>query len=378
MEDKTTEALAQIDHPGRVTWHSSGEDEGPDVGLSFGLGNGSSLYVGEISRAHHAAEAETAGHLGDDTGWWIILHDAEVARVIGKTAEPGAGRALIDALSEAFPRRSSVQEAAPATAADGLADAAIRLLSDARYFARRWSDPKAVADYIDEQMACRGISAAPTAQGQDADDTIKRRWIIIREPGNVPVTKIPKQSHDGAREFLRECAAIYPAADITLAELTWNNDLWVSDGREALTIDDAMAEYTDADDWTDRVPEPQTAGCEFTMSYADEPNSIVCRNGHMIDIDIFTEGFDESDFFHPCPKCNADAYAAWKAENGDEDEDNDDSLPSAPSAGEATKPLTHCAAGKDGECNHPDCPQLRDGEPAKSRRHCPLDTDEED
>ncbi len=202
--------------------------------------------------------------------------------------------------------------------------------------------PDHVLDRIPADAAetlVRLLSAAPTAQGQDTDDTIKRRWIIIREPGKVPVTKIPKQSHDGAREFLRECAAIYPTADITLAELAWNNDLWVSDGREALTIDDAMAEYADdADDWTDRVPEPQTAGCEFTMSYADEPNSIVCRNGHMIDIDTFTEGFDESDFFHPCPKCNADAYAAWKAENGDEDEDNDDALPSAPSAGEAAKP----------------------------------------
>lgn len=43
-----------------------------------------------------------------------------------------------------------------------------------------------------------------------------------------------------------------------------------------------------------------------------------------------------------------------------------------------TAPLDHCVAGKDGECTHPDCPQLRDGEPAKSRRHCPLDTDDED
>ncbi|MFC5356415.1 Lar family restriction alleviation protein [Azospirillum himalayense] len=189
---------------------------------------------------------------------------------------------------------------------------------------------------IGDLRALLTLSAAPTAQGQDSDDTIKKRWIIIREPGSVPVTKIPKQSHDGALEFLRECTAIYPAAELTLAELTWNNDLWVSDGREALTIDDAMAEYADdADGWTDRVPEPQTSGCEFTMSYADEPNSIVCRNGHMIDIDVFTEGFDEGDFFHPCPKCNADAYAAWKAEIGDDDDEADDALPSAPSAGEA-------------------------------------------
>jgi hypothetical protein len=33
-----------------------------------------------------------------------------------------------------------------------------------------------------------------------------------------------------------------------------------------------------------------------------------------------------------------------------------------------------CHAGKDGECHWMLCPQLRDGEPAKTRRHCPLDS----
>lgn len=31
-----------------------------------------------------------------------------------------------------------------------------------------------------------------------------------------------------------------------------------------------------------------------------------------------------------------------------------------------------CQAGKDGECNWHECPQARDGEPAKSGRACPL------
>jgi hypothetical protein len=41
--------------------------------------------------------------------------------------------------------------------------------------------------------------------------------------------------------------------------------------------------------------------------------------------------------------------------------------------------LKRCAAGRDGECGHPQCPQIRDGEPVKSGRHCPLDnrSDEE-
>lgn len=38
------------------------------------------------------------------------------------------------------------------------------------------------------------------------------------------------------------------------------------------------------------------------------------------------------------------------------------------------RPLAGCAAGRDGECTHPDCPQLRDNEPKDTGRHCPLDT----
>lgn len=35
-----------------------------------------------------------------------------------------------------------------------------------------------------------------------------------------------------------------------------------------------------------------------------------------------------------------------------------------------------CHAQMDGDCEWIDCPQLRDGEPERSRRHCPLDKDD--
>jgi hypothetical protein len=34
---------------------------------------------------------------------------------------------------------------------------------------------------------------------------------------------------------------------------------------------------------------------------------------------------------------------------------------------------SQCRAAQDGDCDWPECPQIRDGEPEKSRRHCPLD-----
>ena len=37
-----------------------------------------------------------------------------------------------------------------------------------------------------------------------------------------------------------------------------------------------------------------------------------------------------------------------------------------------------CHAGKDGDCIWTACPQLRDGEPKRSGRHCPFDTEKDD
>lgn len=35
--------------------------------------------------------------------------------------------------------------------------------------------------------------------------------------------------------------------------------------------------------------------------------------------------------------------------------------------------MTRCEADDDGYCTWKDCPQLKDNEPEKSNRHCPLD-----
>lgn len=41
---------------------------------------------------------------------------------------------------------------------------------------------------------------------------------------------------------------------------------------------------------------------------------------------------------------------------------------------------TYCRSQRDGDCDCDwvDCPQLKDGEPRKSGRHCPLDIHEEE
>lgn len=49
-----------------------------------------------------------------------------------------------------------------------------------------------------------------------------------------------------------------------------------------------------------------------------------------------------------------------------------------PEACVEVRPVEHCHANRDGECDAPTCPQLRDGEPEATGRHCPIDTWHED
>jgi len=39
--------------------------------------------------------------------------------------------------------------------------------------------------------------------------------------------------------------------------------------------------------------------------------------------------------------------------------------------------FSRCQADDDDHCVHRNCPQLRDGEPKKTGRHCPLDIEED-
>lgn len=52
----------------------------------------------------------------------------------------------------------------------------------------------------------------------------------------------------------------------------------------------------------------------------------------------------------------------------------DDDIVQARPVRERYEDRERCHAQKDGDCDDARCPQLRDGEPAKTGRHCPIDT----
>ena len=80
---------------GRVTWHSSGEDEGPDVGLSLGLGGDEMLWLGEMP-------TKTLAEHGVDTtggGWWFVLYGKDSEQIVARVEDAEAARALFDRIA---------------------------------------------------------------------------------------------------------------------------------------------------------------------------------------------------------------------------------------------------------------------------------------
>lgn len=81
---------------GRVVWHCSDDDGGPDVGLSIGLGNGRSLWVGEITHDAYENGDADARSLGNENGWWLMVYPDRMP--LAKFANVEAAREFFDEL----------------------------------------------------------------------------------------------------------------------------------------------------------------------------------------------------------------------------------------------------------------------------------------
>lgn len=81
---------------GKVTWHSSGEDEGPDVGLQLDLGHGRSLWLGEGQKP---------------TGWQFSLVQGDDIMPVADVIDHEQARDLFDLIASAVqpPAREDAQ-----------------------------------------------------------------------------------------------------------------------------------------------------------------------------------------------------------------------------------------------------------------------------
>ena len=79
-------------------------------------------------------------------------------------------------------------------------------------------------------------SAAQQLALSDSCGAVKGHFIIVHEPERIPEKKRPpSQTWSGAARFaceLLNCRK--PGTRLTVLELTWNDDIWVSDGHELL------------------------------------------------------------------------------------------------------------------------------------------------
>jgi hypothetical protein len=74
------------------------------------------------------------------------------------------------------------------------------------------------------------------------NEQVKRGFVILHRPGQIPEKKGPFTSEPLLGRFTREVIACRPAdTRIIVARLTWDDDLWLDDGREMIRIDDAMS-----------------------------------------------------------------------------------------------------------------------------------------
>lgn len=81
----TSDDVDRMDERGFVTWASTEEDGGPDVGITIGLGpEVGHLWFGEITRQRY--ESEGCDEYADsDMGWWLLHYKPKgEPTVIGK------------------------------------------------------------------------------------------------------------------------------------------------------------------------------------------------------------------------------------------------------------------------------------------------------
>lgn len=84
---------------GGITWHSSGPDSGPDVGISVYLGKDDRLWLGAISRRTFD-ENNGGAHFDSDDGWFILRYHGNDTKLIAKCADEIEGREFIEQVAE--------------------------------------------------------------------------------------------------------------------------------------------------------------------------------------------------------------------------------------------------------------------------------------
>lgn len=83
---------------GGITWHSSEDDGGPDVGLSVYLGPDDRLWAGEVTRKAFD-DNNGAAHFDSDGGWFLLRYHGNDTQLIAKFGAAEDAREFIEQIA---------------------------------------------------------------------------------------------------------------------------------------------------------------------------------------------------------------------------------------------------------------------------------------
>ncbi|WP_374572595.1 hypothetical protein [Phenylobacterium sp.] len=100
VEAADGEAAADAPLPlGRVRWHCSEEDGGPDVGVELALGGGLTLYAGELADETVKSHGIKAA---SPSGWWLVLWGDKIEHIFGPVSDSYEAREAVDLMAGAL------------------------------------------------------------------------------------------------------------------------------------------------------------------------------------------------------------------------------------------------------------------------------------
>jgi hypothetical protein len=97
-------------------------------------------------------------------------------------------------------------------------------------------------DFVAEvASAFRRADPVQGEREEEEESQVRKRWIILQRGGWAPEKKVPRQTHDGVTTMLREIRDLYPDASAVVVELTHDDDLWLTEATEWLSLEELAA-----------------------------------------------------------------------------------------------------------------------------------------
>jgi hypothetical protein len=167
---------------GGVTWHSSEDDGGPDVGISIYLGEHDRLWAGEITRKAFE-ENNGSANFDSDGGWFLLRYQGNDTKLIAKFGDGEEAREFIEQVaiwirSAPAPAGADVREAfrnADQQDWEHLEMIAAGAKAMVQLCQKHQADGKSLPSRIEEARVCieAALTSTPAPAGSDVREALQ-------------------------------------------------------------------------------------------------------------------------------------------------------------------------------------------------------------